>query len=473
MENRAVIEQARALNHLADRIRAHRHQRRSRWRRLGRQALLALAHLHNGDTYTRVLHVARLPRTVGMGESARVAGNQVRTGVLVTALVVVLALVGGWAGLRLLVRPLAHTAWVAPQPASASASASTARSGPRTLTVLGAGDVLLHPPLWEQAAADARAQERSGYDFRRVFAAAKSDVSAADLAICHLETPLGEPGGPFSGYPSFIVPPQVTVALKDTGFDTCSTASNHTLDGGQKGVYRTLDTLDAAGLRHAGSYRDAAGQQTPNIVDTAGVEVAHLSYTFGFNGLRRPTGKRWITNLIDPAAIIGEAKRARAAGAQIVVVSMHWGTEYDVGANADQRRWARQLLAAPEIDLILGCHAHVVQPFERINGKWVVYGMGNQVARHSPPVDASREGVMPRFTFTETVPGHWQITKAEALPTWVDLAPRIRIVELARALADPLTPAPQRAVYRAAYKRIDKHLRSRGAGPAGLVVAGS
>ena len=411
-----------------------------------------------------------MPSRRAVGHSARVAGSRTRTAVLVAAaLVVVLGLVGVWAGLRVPVRPVAHTTWAVPQAPPAAA----APTGPRTLTVLGAGDVLLHPPLWEQAAADARAQGRSGYDFGPVFAAVKPDVSAADLAICHLETPLGEAGGPFSGYPSFSVPPQVTLAIKDTGFDTCSTASNHTLDAGEKGVYRTLDALDAAGLHHAGSYRDATSQQNPNIVDVNGVKVAQLSYTFGFNGLQRPAGKGWIANLIDPAAIIAEAKRARVAGAQIVVVSTHWGTEYDFGANADQQRWALQLLAAPEIDLILGCHAHVVQPFEKINGKWVVYGMGNEVARHSDPVDASREGVMPRFTFTETAPGQWRVTKAEALPTWVDLSPQIRVVELPRALADPATPAPQRAVYQAAYDRINKYLRSRGAGLAGLAVAGS
>src|SRR5262249_50527505 len=248
---------------------------------------------------------------------------------------------------------------------------------------------------------------------------------------------------------------------------------NHTLDAGEDGIYRTLDTLDAAGLHHAGSYRSAAAQQAPNIVDVRGVKVAQLSYTFGFNGLQRPPGKGWIANLIDPAAIIAEARRARAAGAQIVIVSMHWGTEYDFGANADQKRWALQLLAAPEIDLILGCHAHVVQPFEKINGKWVVYGMGNEVARHSDPVDASREGVMPRFTFTETTPSHWEVTKAEALPTWVDLTPRIRIVELPRALADPATPGPQRAADQAAYDRIGRYVGSRGAGLVGLtIVAG-
>jgi poly-gamma-glutamate synthesis protein (capsule biosynthesis protein) len=380
----------------------------------------------------------------------------------------------GFIGVRALpVHSVPHATRATAQ-ASPSATPTGPRTlaGPRTLTVLGAGDVLLHPPLWDQATADAQAQGRSGYDFDPVFAAIKPDVSTADLAICHLETPLGPPGGPFSGYPSFNVPPQVTAAIKDTGFDTCSTASNHTLDADENGVYRTLDALDAAGLHHAGSYRDATAQQTPNIVDVRGVKVAHLSYTFGFNGLQRPAEKAWIANLIDPAAIIAEAKRARVAGAEIVVVSMHWGTEYDFAADTDQRQWAAQLLAAPEIDLILGCHAHVVQPFEKIDGKWVVYGMGNEVARHEDPLDVTREGVMPRFTFTETAPGHWQVTKAEALPTWVDLTPKIRIVELARVLADPTTPAPQRGVYQAAYDRISEHLRSRGADVAGLIVAG-
>src|SRR5262249_60430161 len=92
--------------------------------------------------------------------------------------------------------------------------------------------------------------------------------------------------------------------------------------------------------------------------------------------------------------------------------------------------------------------------------------------RHADPVDASREGVMPRFTFTETTPGHWEVTKAEALPTWVDLTPRIRIVELPRALADPATTGSQRAAYQAAYDRISRYVSSRGAGLVGLTVVG-
>lgn len=398
-----------------------------------------------------------------------------RKALVAAGIAAVLGAAGAWVGLD---RP----GWLvgqSPTPtraatAPAASPSDAARSaGPRTLTILGAGDVLLHPPLWRQAAADARAAGESGYDFDPIFAGVKPDVSAADLAICHLETPLGAANGPFSGYPTFVVPPQVASAIKDTGFDTCSTSSNHTLDAGENGVHRTLDVLDAAGLKHAGSYRSGAAQQTPNILDVHGVKVAQLSYSFGFNGLQRPAGKTWIANLIDPAAIIAEARRARAAGAQIVVVSIHWGTEYDHDANADQRWLARQLLGAPEIDLILGCHAHVVQPIEKINGKWVVYGMGNQIARHSDPVDGTREGLMPRFTFTEVTPGHWRITKAEALPTWVDLDPKIRLVELPAALANPATPAARRTVYQAAYDRITGYVHSRGSAAAGLTVVGS
>ena len=86
-----------------------------------------------------------------------------------------------------------------------------------------------------------------------------------------------------------------------------------------------------------------------------------------------------------------------------MIVSLHFGTEYQHTPNAQQTSVAKALLASPDVDLILGCHAHVVQPFQKINGKWVAYGMGNQIAAQSfskPTMD----GVMPRFTFTETSP---------------------------------------------------------------------
>ncbi|WP_412544542.1 CapA family protein [Longispora sp. K20-0274] len=305
------------------------------------------------------------------------------------------------------------TRWSAPAPTAVASAASPWT--PREFTVLGAGDVLLHEGLWNTAR---QAAGGTGYDFGPMFAAVKPTVSAADLAICHMETPLGEPDGPFSGYPSFNVPPQVAVTLKDIGYDSCSTASNHTLDVGERGVRRTLDVLDAAGLRHAGSYRSQAEHDTPTLLYARGVQVAHLSYTFSFNGQLRPEGKDWIANALDVRDILDEAHRARAAGAEVVVVSIHWGTEYQHEADDSQQRIARDLLASPYVDLILGAHVHVVQPFERIGDKWVAYGMGNQVAWQNQALD-TRDGVMPRFTFTESAPGVWKVSKAEALPTWM------------------------------------------------------
>jgi sugar phosphate isomerase/epimerase len=344
-------------------------------------------------------------------------------------------------------------------------------AGGRTVTVLGSGDVLIHPPLWQQAAADARAAGRAGYDFAPIYAGIAQVTRAADLSICELETPLAPPQGPFAGWPNFNAPPQVLTALKAAGYDSCTTASNHTLDQGYAGVARTLDELDAAGLKHTGSARSAAEASRPLIITTAtGVRVAQLAFAFGFNGIALPANQPWLANTIDVPAILTAAHRAKRAGADIVVLSLHWGTEYDHGATAEQAAQADRLLASPDIDVILGDHAHVVQPFQKLHGKWVAYCMGNQISRHEKPINDNREGVMPRFTFTEVSPHHFVITRAEAIATWMEFSPRLRLVELRSGIADPRTAAGTRDGYRAALARITGYLDSLGARRDGLVV---
>jgi poly-gamma-glutamate synthesis protein (capsule biosynthesis protein) len=350
-------------------------------------------------------------------------------------------------------------------------SSTPAPPARRTVTVVASGDVLIHPPLWEQAHADARAEGGTGYDFAPMYASVAPDVRSADLAICEMETPLAPPQGPFRGWPDFNAPPQVLTALKGAGYDTCTTASNHTLDQGYAGVKRTLDELDAAGLRHTGSARSAAAAARPLIVTTStGVRIGQLAYSFGFNGIAEPPGMPWIANEIDVPGILAAAHRLKRAGAQIVVLSLHWGTEYDHLATAQQRQEAGQLLASPDIDVILGDHAHVVQPMQRIHGKWVVYCMGNQISRHADPIADGREGILARFTFTETSPGHFAVTRAEAIPTWMQDVPKLRLIDIPRALADPATTAAQRVEYTAAYTAIRRDLNAYGAISAGLVV---
>jgi hypothetical protein len=216
--------------------------------------------------------------------------------------------------------------------------------------VLGSGDVLIHPPLWEQAHRDAVAEGKGGYDFGPMYASIAPDVRQADLAICEMETPLAPPQGPFTGWPNFNAPPQVLTALVHVGYRSCTTASNHSLDEGYAGVKRTLDELDAAGLRHTGSARTAAEAAKPLIITTAdGVRVAQLAYAFGFNGIALPPDKPWLANEIDVPAILAAAKRAKQLGADIVVVSMHWGTEYDHLATQQQQSEAEQLLKSSAI----------------------------------------------------------------------------------------------------------------------------
>jgi hypothetical protein len=353
---------------------------------------------------------------------------------------------------------------------SARAPAGPDAPSPRQLTLIGAGDILVHPAITEQARTDARRSGRGRYDFFPMFQHVAPVISKADLALCHLEVPLGEPGGPFAGYPRFNAPPQLLDGVRRAGYDGCSVASNHALDQGERGVVRTIEAFEAAGLGHAGTARTPQEATTPRIYDRGGIKVAHLSYSLNFNGLRRPAGKEWLANLIEPTKILAAAARARAAGAAIVVLSLHWGTEYQHTPDASQQQWADQLIGSPDIDLILGHHAHVVQPVQRRGDKWIVFGMGNQLARHADPIEANREGVMARITFTEAGSGRWRISRTEAIPTWTDLSPAIRLVDLPAALREPDTPADRRRVYRAAYDRVGRHVAALGGVRSGLVV---
>ena len=345
---------------------------------------------------------------------------------------------------------------------------STPADGRRTLTILGAGDVLVHPPVWQQARRDSTT---GGFDFFPMFKHVSQTISGADLAICHMETTLASPDGPFEGFPAFNVPPQVLQGVKQAGFDACSTGSNHAIDHGEAGVLRAIEAFDAAKLGHTGTFRSPDQANTPTIYVVRGVKVAHLSYSAHFDGRTRPSGMEWLANLIEPSKIIDMAKRAREAGAEIVLLSLHWGTEYQHEPDLNQLTWGRELIASPYIDVILGHHAHVVQPIEQVGGKWVVYGMGNELAQHAKPINDNREGIMARLTLTEEAARRWRVTKIEAIPTWVDLDPDIRLIELSRALADPRVPDDQRRIYQAAMDRIRRHLQSRNAQQSGLVLA--
>ncbi|MFI8190757.1 CapA family protein [Streptomyces sp. NPDC085946] len=353
-----------------------------------------------------------------------------------------------------------------------------AGAGGRSFTVAAAGDVLIHPELVEQAAKDAEATGagEAGLDFGPLLAGVKPVISSADLAICHMETPVGGPEGPFEGYPEFLVPPQVLSSLKDVGYDTCSTASNHTYDHGLKAVKRTLDAMDKAGLGHTGSARTPEEARRINIRDVNGVKVAHLSYSWESFLNPTPEKERWAFNRVS-ADEVGKAEaRAREQGAEVVILSVHWGLEHYNEPSDPQLRLAERLTEETGIDLVIGHHSHVVQPIQKLNGTWVAYSLGNQVARHSSPTGLTEEGAIGWFEFRETADG-WDVD-ARYRTTLVDIPPEVepgqklprgavtdhRVVDVRRAIDAPGELSEDRvARYRLAAERTRGFLFNRGA----------
>ncbi|WP_205856464.1 CapA family protein, partial [Phytoactinopolyspora endophytica] len=266
-------------------------------------------------------------------------------------------------------------------------------------------------------------------------------------------------------------------ALVDAGYDACTTASNHTFDQGADGVDTTLDTLDQAGLAHAGSARteQEAERATVISVDTPDgpVQVGLLSYTHGFNGIPYPDDEEWRSNLIDEDAILEEAAAAREDGAEVVIVALHWGDEYVQDPNEDQLELAPKLLESDDIDLLLGHHAHVVQPIENVDGEWVVYGMGNLMANHGEPETAKSEGLLTRFTFTEDLDdGTFGTTGAEYLPLYQSYTPPVEVLDVPGALDSGETGTATEARLERAHERTVDMVESRGGADEGLTMIG-
>lgn len=357
--------------------------------------------------------------------------------------------------------------------ASATASPTagpTAPPGAKPFTLVGTGDVIPYPSIIQRAADDSA--EKGGYDFRKILAGVKPIVSAADLALCHHEIPYGRPGGPYTGYPLFKAPHQLADALKDAGYDSCSTASNHTLDDGYDGLVRVLDNLDRVGIRHVGSARSAEEAKAPALLEAGGAKVAQLDYSYGTNGIPLPSDRPWAVNLIDQGRIIADARAARAAGANVVVLSVHWGSEWQTAPDAQQLELAQALTASrgadglPDIDLVLGTHNHVPQPYEKINGTWVVFGMGDQMASFYE-ADKARGNMssIPRFTFAPAAahPGRWDVVKAEYLTQYSDMRSPFRVVCASCDTSD--------STYAAVDEKVTQAVMSRGAGEQGLTHA--
>lgn len=335
----------------------------------------------------------------------------------------------------------ASTVTASPDPAVAKTAPPTP-APPATFTVLAAGDLLPHGPVVRSA--------DGGSDFATLLSGLDPWVDGADLALCHMEVPVAPPGTAPSGYPLFAAPDGLVDAVAAQGWDGCSTASNHSVDRGYAGVVATLDAFDDAGLGHVGTARSeaeqSAGQRYELERSGRTLTVAHLSATYGLNGLPMPPEAPWAVDLIDTDRLVADAERARDDGADVVLVSLHAGVEYTEDLTDQQVDVATALGASGAVDLVIGHHAHVPQRVSRVDGgpdgdgMWVAYGLGNLLSNQSAACCDTRtsNGVLLSATFTQARPsGPTLVSDVRWTGTTVDIAAGHRVHALPDVLDEP------------------------------------
>lgn len=228
-------------------------------------------------------------------------------------------------------------------------------------TIVSFGDTLCHKPLFNAA----YNQEVEDYDFSPMFKYVEKYFDNSTINIGNCESPMAGAENGYSGYPCFNAPEHLAIDLKELGVDIMTTANNHTIDKGFNGLSSTLDFLDSAGISHVGTARTEEEQNTILFKDLNGIKTAFLAYTYGTNGIIVPEGKEFCVNLINEELMLQQINQAKYEGAELIVVSMHWGVEYQTTENAEQDRLAK-LLIENGANIILGSHPHVLQPMKMV-----------------------------------------------------------------------------------------------------------
>ncbi|MFT5619007.1 MAG: poly-gamma-glutamate capsule biosynthesis protein CapA/YwtB (metallophosphatase superfamily) [Arenicella sp.] len=252
------------------------------------------------------------------------------------------------------------------------------------------GDLMCHEPQFTNAKkADGR------YDFQPAFRLVSPFIKQADMAFGNLETVFQgtELGREYAGYPTFNTPDSYANALANTGFDLLFTANNHSLDGRAKGVSRTLEILAENGLQHVGTFTEIAQKNTIQIYDLKNIKFSVLAYTEHSNGTPSES-EQFMLNFIDTAQVRKDIELCRAKGTEIIVLNLHFGTEYQRVPNEKQKEIVRFAIECGA-DIIVGQHPHVLQPVQRFVGSeksqldtgLVAFSLGNffshQLGRYS------------------------------------------------------------------------------------------
>ena len=246
------------------------------------------------------------------------------------------------------------------------------------------GDIMCHNTQYM----DAYNADTGEYDFSYVFEDIEYYIKNSDITVANLETTFAGEDVGYSNYPRFNTPDALAYNLKKIGVDVVSTAGNHSLDYGFDGLSRTIDVLDKADIAHVGTYQTQEKRDTIVFKYVKSIKIAFLNYAYGTNGITIPSDKPYCINLIDEELIKKDIETAKLQEADIIVASVHWGTEYSTVPNDTQNELA-DFLFQNGVNIILGTHPHVLQKMEKrtvtledgtTQDGFIIYSLGNFIS---------------------------------------------------------------------------------------------
>ncbi len=299
-----------------------------------------------------------------------------------------------------------------------------------TVRLIFGGDLMQHTPQISAAL-----NSEGEYDYSASFAHIAPLFRAADVAVVNLETTLS-PTPPYTGYPRFSAPASLAQTMAQIGIDIALLANNHICDKGSTGIRNTIEHLRANNITPSGAWADTITSPSERIVrfERRGISFALLNYTYGTNGL--PIPEDCEVALLDTTAISRDLTLLADEEPDCIIACLHWGNEYEREPNATQRALT-EFLHSRGVDMIIGSHPHVVQPFEAESDKVTFYSLGNLVSNQRQRYCDGGLVAEVEVIRCDTVAG---ITmRATAHPVWV-VTPSYKIVP--REVGDTLTMAP-------------------------------
>ena len=310
-----------------------------------------------------------------------------------------------------------------------------------TATIASQGDLLMHSPVFNSAK-----QSDGSYDFESVFRYSVDLVSSYDYAVANLETTFGGPDHPHVPNQSFSCPDELADSAVAAGYDMVLTANNHSCDTMGDGLIRTLEVAREAGLATLGSQMPE--EKRYSIVEVNGIKIGMVAYTWAFSGDGSKFSLNGLSAIKDegqmnyftkknPDKLYNEVEpmlaEMKAEGAEVTMLFIHWGEEYETKENAAQQKMAQKLCDLG-FDVIVGGHAHVVQPVALLEStvdpshKTVcIYSLGNAVSNQRTgvsslfPAGYTEDGALFTVTFEKYSDGKVYVLAADVVPTWVNM----------------------------------------------------